>query len=215
MPFRSYLDDLFDLIAPRTCVACGDAHPTFPRTPRGVLCSLCALALEPADDPPPGIVVPFAMGGPLAHAIHRAKYGESPLVARRLGGLLVAGLGASLPSVDVVVPAPLHRGRLAARGFNQAVELARALRMPLAPSAIRRVRDTPSQVGLGRAQREANVRSAFAPSRARVLDGLRVLVVDDVVTTGATLTEVANAVRAAGAREVRLVALARAPLEWT
>jgi ComF family protein len=208
------LGELLDLIAPLRCAACGDAYPTHPPGRRApVLCVPCAVSLEPAMDPPAGVLVPFAHGGALARAIHAAKYGGDPSLARRLGTLLVHALGPALPDCDAVVPVPLHRRRLAERGFNQAAEIARALGRPLAHGAIRRTRDTPSQVTLGRSARLANVHAAFAPAAPRALAGRRVLVLDDVVTTGATLAEVAAAVRAAGARSVTGIALARAPLE--
>jgi ComF family protein len=166
-----------------------------------------------AEDPPPGVIVPYAHGGPLARAVHHAKYGDHTSVARQLGALLRHADVIPLGEIDRIVPVPLHARRLARRGFNQAVEMARAFGLPIAYDAVVRVRDTPSQVGLGRAERIANVRRAFEPRRAGLLRGERVAVVDDVVTTGATLDEVVRAVRAAGARSVIAVALVRAPLD--
>jgi len=159
------------------------------------------------------VLAPFAHGGALARAIHRPKYGDDPSLARRLGALLAHALADTLPPCDLVIPVPLHRRRLAARGFNQAVEIARALARPIAYDVVVRVRDTPSQVGFTRADRLANVRAAFAPRSPFALRDRRVVVLDDVVTTGATLTEVAAAARAAGATHVACVALARAPLD--
>lgn len=118
----------------------------------------------------------------------------------------------SLEPPDCVVPVPLHRRRIAQRGFNPAVTLARELArtrgVPLAATALRRVRDTESQTGLGRAERRANVRAAF---RARPGLPARVWLVDDVVTTGATLEECARALRRAGARQVVALCAARTP----
>ncbi len=220
MPFAAHLralaTDLLDLLAPRECAACLALHPTFPPPPRTpALCALCAATLEPAEDPPRGVIVPFAHGGPLADAIVRAKYGDDPFFAESLGHLLAHSLRNELRVIAAthVVAVPLHAQRLAHRGFNQAVEIARALGKPLVFGAIERVRDTPSQVGLARDARAANVRAAFAVADARPLRGCDVLVVDDVVTTGATLAEVVAQVRAAGARRVTAVALVRAPLD--
>lgn len=208
--------DLMDLLAPRECVACLAPHPTFPPPPFAPsLCAMCAMALAPADDPPPDVVVPYAHGGPLADAVHRAKYSDDPLFAMALGHVLAHGVTNALSSrdIDAVVPVPLHPHRLASRGFNQAVEIARPLRRRFVFGAVERLRDTPSQVGLDRAARAANVRAAFAVLDPRPLRGRHVLVVDDVVTTGATLNEVVSQVRAAGARDVTAMALVRAPLD--
>lgn len=208
---RALTADVLDLFAPRECVSCASVHPTHPPE-APALCSLCASALDPAHDPPPSVRVPYAHGGPLARAIHRAKYGSDLGAARRLGGLLAHASAGTLPPFDVVLPVPLHPRRLAARGYNQAAEMSRALGVPLAYDAVIRTRDTPSQVSLGRAARLINVRGAFAARSPRALENARVLVVDDVVTTGATLAEVAAAARAAGALAVDCLALACASL---
>ena len=214
--FASLGRDLIDLLAPRECAACLAPHPTFPPKPHvPALCALCATTLDPAEDPPARVIVPYAHGGPLADAIHRAKYGDDPLFAEALGHVLVHGCSGALEplEVDIAIPVPLHPRRLASRGFNQAVEIARALRLPIVFDAVERVRDTPSQVGLDRTARAANVRAAFGVRDPRRIRGRHVLVVDDVVTTGATLAEVVSQVHAAGARGVTAIALARAPLE--
>lgn len=212
---RVLFSELLDLIAPLDCVACRSLYPAHPRIDGapGVLCHSCAMALEPAEDPPPGVIVPFAHVGPLARAIHRAKYGEDPSIARRLGILFAHATAGAFRECDVIVPVPLHPRRLARRGFNQAVEIARALRLPIAYGAVERTRDTPSQVGLRRSERLANVKGAFAPGRRLLVAGRNVLIVDDVVTTGATLAEVARAALDAGAARVICAALARAPLD--
>ena len=117
-----------------------------------------------------------------------------------------------LGTVDRVIPVPLHRRRLADRGMNPAAELARAaarhLGRPADPVALERVRDTPSQTGLARTARIANVRGAF---RARRRVPARILLVDDVVTTGATLEAAAAALRGAGARAIAAACAARTP----
>ncbi len=212
--------DVLDLVAPRECAACLAPHPTFPPPPfTPALCAVCACALGPAEDPPRNVIVPYAHGGPLSDAIHRAKYGDDPLFAGALGHVLAHAARAHLGpepggrGFDVAVPVPLHPRRLSSRGFNQSVEIARALRCPLVFGAIERVRDTPSQVGLDRSARAVNVRAAFAVRDPRPLRGRHVLVVDDVVTTGATLAEVVAQAHAAGARRVTAMALARAPLD--
>jgi len=124
-----------------------------------------------------------------------------------------AGAGV-LFGADAVVPVPLHRARERSRGFNQARELARHLGMPML-DALARVRETASQADLPAARRSANVRGAFAVrSEALVADCILVLV-DDVSTTGATLNACAGVLLGAGAKEVRALTAARAPLKGT
>ncbi len=135
----------------------------------------------------------------------------APWMARwmaRAGGELIA-------DADVIVPIPLHRRRFFTRGFNQAAELARALSersgLPCAPEALIRSKPTRQQVGLGQKERQANVRGAFkVPEAAEIaVKGRRVLVVDDVFTTGATVSSAARALKRGGAAEVDVLTFAR------
>jgi ComF family protein len=116
-----------------------------------------------------------------------------------------------LPSVDLVVPMPLHPDRLARRGFNQALEIARALALrrglTLEPRGARRIRNTIPQTELPYDERSRNIRGAFAARLA--LSGKAVAVVDDVMTTGATLNELAAVLKAAGAASVHNLVIAR------
>jgi ComF family protein len=119
---------------------------------------------------------------------------------------------------DWALPVPLSAQRLAERGYNQSWELARRLAPTWAERAdaqlLLRVRDTPHQLGLKRSEREANVRGAFAvnPLRASALKQCSVLLVDDVMTSGATAFEIARTLRQAGATRIQLAVLARTPL---
>jgi ComF family protein len=157
----------------------------------------------------------LAYGGALTQALLRWKHGGHRHIVRPLAGYLVpllveaAGQGAA-----VACPVPLHPRRLRARGFNQALDLLRAAR-PHAPrieivcDALARTVDTPS-LGHGTpAQRRQIVADAFEVARPGRIEGRRVLVVDDVMTTGATLAECARVLLAAGASEVAVAALAR------
>jgi ComF family protein len=168
---------------------------------------------------------------PFAHAVAAVDYGYpwDRLVAQLkfrnaldLGGVLAALLREAVersdaPRAELVLPVPLSRERLRERGFNQAWELARrtarALRIDASASALLRVKDTPHQLSLPREQRAGNVRGAFAidARQARLLQGRRVAVVDDVMTTGTTFAEVARVLQRAGAREVHAWAVARTP----
>lgn len=149
----------------------------------------------------------------IREAIHQLKYQN----ARHLAPVLVIEMlrGApSLPSSDLIVPIPLHPARQARRGYNQAELLARELgdRLGIAvsPDCLRRVRDTPSQISLPAARRQTNVRDAFAIG-PRSVAGLAVLLVDDVATTGSTLSEAARRLKGGGARRVDALVVARAP----
>lgn len=120
-----------------------------------------------------------------------------------------------LDEADIIVPVPLHYGRLASRGFNQSAWLGGALSrrsgVPMLVDALQRTRRTPTQGGLSARARRRNVAGAFAarPSRAGLIKGKRVLLIDDVLTTGATLSACTRALRRAGARQVDVLVLAR------
>lgn len=213
---------LGDALSPAACAAC-DA----PVARRRVFCPACARTVVRAGDLPrvrPGrergegelaAIVAFGLfGGALATALKRLKYEGRSDLGGPLGHLLrraarEVGMGAG-----VVVPVPLHPRRVAERGYNQAALLASAvadeLRAPCSPRALARVRHTPQQVRLDRRERLRNVTSAFCVLRPEAVRGRRVVLVDDVVTTGATLEACAEALLRAGAGEVTALVVARA-----
>lgn len=147
--------------------------------------------------------------------IHQFKFGRRILLERCLGDLLLARVRAEgfAEGVDVVVASPLAPAREAERGYNQAEllarRLARGLGLPHAAGGLVKVRETPSQTTCTRAARFENLRDAFAVRRAAAWAGRRVLLVDDVLTTGATASEAARVLRRAGAREVRVAVVGR------
>ena len=178
------------------------------------LCVACRLRPAPLDACACALPYDFPWDG----LIGRLKFGGEPGLAGPLAALLRAcpAVGQLLSAADWVVPLPLAPGRLAERGYNQALELARRLapRRQLAPRLLRRVRETPPQTSLDRAARVRNLRQAFEvdPAQAATIQGRRLLLVDDVMTSGATLHEAARVLRAAGAAHVAAVVLARTNL---
>jgi ComF family protein len=148
--------------------------------------------------------------------IHLFKYGRIQTLSAPLGRLLARALPRE-QSFDVIVPMPLHWRKRWQRGFNQSELLAREIgRRTHTPvqNALRRVRGTVSQAGLTSAKRRENVSGAFQASRRekhrKALDGHSVLLIDDVMTTGATAASCARALKRGGARKVTLLTLARA-----
>lgn len=156
--------------------------------------------------------------GPLRDAIRALKYRRQKTLAEPLGTLLARSVPADLAAgITAVVPVPLHPARQAARGFNQSLLLAqpvaRALGAPLAPRAIRRVQQEAAQAGLGASARRRNVQTAFAADED--VPAGRILLVDDVFSTGATADACARALLAGGAGGVAVLTLARAVLRLT
>ncbi len=157
--------------------------------------------------------------GPARRLIHALKYGDRLDLGRPMGAWMARAGAELLAEADVVVPVPLHRARLWRRQFNQAAvlarEVSRASGVPWDPMALRRVKPTASQVGMTRPQRMDNVQGAFAvaPDRAGAVAGRRVLLVDDVLTTGSTLNAAARALERAGAAGVDVLVFARVVTE--
>ncbi len=231
-PLASAARRLSSLVWPDRCAACDELGA-------GPFCDPCSTSLEPCPsgcplcgapgdsaalpalrprrclhcrlDPPPfaSASAPWLHGGSLAEAIHHLKYqGRSDLA----GPLGVLFAGADPPRSHVVAPIPLHPDRLRSRGFDQAHllarEAARRFGLPLA-SLLDRVRPTQQQIHLDRPGRRRNVSGAFVARRFAA--GLRVCLIDDVLTTGATAAAAASALLSAGAARVEVRTLARAP----
>ena len=157
----------------------------------------------------------------LRELIHLLKYNGVRPAANVLGRMLaeaVAALEPEFPAESVLlVPVPLHRSKLRQRGFNQAELIARAAmkfgtardRLRLCAGALERKRETASQIGLTSHQRRENLRGAFAVAQPELVKGREVLVVDDIYTTGSTVSECARVLRRAGAAKVWVATVAR------
>jgi ComF family protein len=154
------------------------------------------------------VAAPYAYAFPVDALIHALKYRGNLAIAPILAKALAAG---SLPPVDALIPAPLAARRLRERGFNQAQELARIvgrrLRLPVLAHACRKLADTAPQAALPWKERARNVRGTFVCDVD--LSGLRVAIIDDVMTSGATVNELARNLKHCGAIHVSAWVVAR------
>ena len=230
MMLRPLLTDLAALFFPRLCLACreplvaGEAH----------LCTGCRAELPytdyhllPPDHNPLArrfwgklpvrhtlSYLRFLRHGRVQHLLHQLKYQGQSQVGSVLGQLYGAELAAAGldQEFDLIVPVPLHRRKLARRGYNQAeafaTGLSAALPCPSAAHALRRTEHTASQTRKGRAERWQNVATVFEAPDPQMVLGRHILLVDDVLTTGATLEACGAALLAAGASAVSIATIA-------
>jgi ComF family protein len=222
------LRELGEFLLPQRCPGCGvDVDPAtllcssclarLPVLGRSV-CARCLLEERPPDacarHPGDRVHAPWIYDERVALLVHALKFAGRPGLARELAWAIAAALPPGDRSPGLVTSVPLHATRRRERGYDQAACLAEALAdrlgAPFVPGVLRRVRDTKPQSGLDAAERRRNIRGAFALARPAWVRGRRVLVVDDVLTTGATLSECLALLRSAGARTAA-AALAWAP----
>jgi ComF family protein len=205
---RAVAEALAWAIAPNRCAACdGDVGPMT------AFCPACALTLSVPHERDKRHVAAFLYGGAVARAIVRLKFEGRSDVARPLAAALQRAarvMAAEVP--DVVVPVPLHPRRLVERGFNPSALLARPVAHDLGatflPRGLCRSVDCRPQVTLDRRARLTNVARAFSVPRPALIRERRVLIVDDVRTTGATLLACEKVLLDAGARDVRTLVVA-------
>jgi ComF family protein len=215
---------LLDLVYPPRCVGCGAFGA-------GFLCGVCFRAAREAAavlhcancwapwegdsfcpacshwDALDGGRAACRYGGPAKRAVHALKYGHVRAVAAPMA-IEVARAAAEF-AADFAMAVPLHPSRRRRRGYNQAEEILRASGLAPGPGVLERILKTRTQVGLGLHERRANVRGAFR-YRGPELAGLSFVLIDDVITTGATANECARVLKDFGARRVSIAAFARA-----
>ncbi len=229
-----WLNNTSSWLFPGCCVLCGDpgirnldicpgCYADLPRNSH--FCRTCALPLagKPGEltcgacqRTPPAYdrcIAPLHYRYPVNHLLTRLKFHRKLPHARLLGTLMARWLAQS-PRPELLLPVPLHPSRIRERGYNQALELARPiarqLRLPIDTRSCHRVRKTAAQSELNTELRHKNVRNAFAASKQ--LPAKHIAIVDDVVTTGHTINELAKVLRQAGAERIDVWVVARVPL---
>jgi ComF family protein len=236
---RRMLAGAVDLVFPATCPSCGRMIARHGALCEACWCDIAfierpyceVLGIPFSHDLGPGIVSAEAIANPpdfgrlrsacrfdgaARRLVHRLKYNDRTELAPMMAAWMVRAGADILGECDAVLPVPLHVYRAMARKYNQAGELARAVAAeagkPLLPAVLRRKRNTHQQVGLGRTAREDNVRGAFEiTARGKVeIPGRRIVVIDDVYTTGATVSAVSRLLLRAGAADVSVLTFARA-----
>ena len=187
---------------PDPCQYCGQPNPV-----DGLLCPRCLL------NPPrwQKMIAPLQYRGLARRYLLQLKFSEANYLAKTLCDQCYEPFRASSPRPEVLLPVPLHRSRLFERGYNQAREIAgiwsRAFGIPVDRHALTRLRATPGQSGLSATQRATNIRRAFAYAPQR--EYRHVALVDDIVTTGSTASEITKTLHRAGVDYVEVWALAR------
>ncbi|MDF1608017.1 ComF family protein [Hoeflea sp. YIM 152468] len=226
------------LVYPPVCSGCGSMTGTPSalcaecwRTVRFIERPYCEVTGLPFDhDRGEGLVSPQAIATPPAYSraraavfhdgvarkmVHGLKYSDRADLARMMAGWMARAGYEVIGDSDVIIAVPLHRGRLLSRRYNQSAELARKLAgisgKRFLPGVLRRIRATQQQVGLGLRARQENVRGAFltVPGQAQRFLGLKVLLIDDVLTTGATVEAATRSLLRAGAAQVNVLTFAR------
>jgi ComF family protein len=196
------------IVAP-LCIVCG---VPFAGAGTDHVCGSCS-----TSHPPFGAArAALAYEGASRDLIHAFKYRNKTHLRRPLALLTIEHLSEFIQSrrPDLIIPVPLHRKKLSGRGFNQAVLLgeilSQRLKMPMDRRNLRRIRWTEPQVNLAAGDRRTNVKGAFAIRDSGLVTGRRVLLLDDVITTGSTVEECGRVLKASGAADVTVITVAKA-----
>ncbi|MDH3972875.1 MAG: ComF family protein [Deltaproteobacteria bacterium] len=231
---REIYHSFIDLLLPPSCPLCRKNLDKYEicngclkgfepvKSPCCTICGIPFISREGADHPCGSCITDkphfdeaaslYLYGGELAEAIKRLKYSNKTSLASPLAELLCCH-SFMASSFDNLVAVPLHKSRLRERGFNQSQLLASSLAEKCSKKRssflLERIRDTPPQVGMKRARRLENVKNAFAVRKGASVEGKSILLVDDVYTTGATVMECSRVLKKAGAKEVKVLTLAR------
>ena len=227
--------NLLDWILPRQCLGCRQfsagerlCSACLERFPllKDSCCPSCALPFESEGghlcfsclETPPPFRRTFALAiyrGILHDLVTRMKFRPEERIAEFLGRWLGESITLEEPRPEVILPVPLHSRRLRQRGFNQSAVIARQLSrqwgIPATPFLMERIRETAQQTGLSRVERKKNLSEAFRVLHPESIEGKRVLLVDDVYTTGATLLSAAAVLRDVGVASVDVAVVARTP----
>lgn len=231
---NALLSRLLNILYPSQCPVCGNPPDTFNHHPicsscwslikryTGPSCRICAIPFVSEHAkicgqcikkaPPFSKVITYGLyESVLTEAINQLKFRGIKRISKTLGKLL---LNLDLPQTDAIVPVPLSIRRLRERGFNQSLLLARVIskeiRVPLLMDILLKKKETPPQIGLSAKERLLNIKNAFEVKGN--IKGLRLLLVDDVMTTGATVTECSKVLMKAGVKEVIVFTLARSSM---
>lgn len=212
---RQFSNAALNLLYPPQCIGCN-------RRVGSLLCAECQSRLtsvRPIHDPDSPLAErqsTAVFDGTIRKAIHELKYSGQRGYVDVLGQRLIKTLCATGWPVTALAAVPLHDNRIKERGFNQAALLADYIAMdlniPFRPTMLRRIRDTRQQVGLNYQERQSNVTGAFK-AEPTIVHGQKIVIIDDVYTTGATLRACASALREAGAIQVWALTVASASLD--
>ncbi|MCL2851484.1 MAG: ComF family protein [Defluviitaleaceae bacterium] len=214
----NFIDAVLSYVFPPRCISCAEVLPI---NYLDRMCGDCHGLLERCGNDASGQSFSlYEYNDTVRHAIHRFKYGLRRDYGKYLGALMAEHASEVLPrgsAVDVVVPVPLHADKLRERGFNQAEILAEAvcerLGLALDASALTRVRSTEHQARLSASERRENMENAFAVRDTGLVGGKTVLLIDDIYTTGSTVSACTSVLLRAGANRVFSYAFSKATLE--
>lgn len=224
----NFFHRLLDLLSPRLCVVCGRRLSPSEQ----VMCASCNMHLprtgfqfNAADNTMARLfwgIIPveraaalfyFEANSPTSHILYDLKYHDQPEIGREMGCLMASEFAQAgfFDGIDVIVPIPLARSRQRHRGYNQSLCLAKGIAsvtgLPVSDVAVRRTKFEKSQTQMGRRERQENVSDVFELKDDKAVSGKHILLVDDVVTTGATMTACARELLKAGNVKLSLLSL--------